>query len=65
MIFPDRFPFDVLDPQPVYCSGCGCDLNRPDGRPETECRYPAACECHELWRETTDDLEKRRMWGDR
>lgn len=65
MIYPDRFPFDVLDPAPDYCAGCGCDLRRPDGRPEAECHYPAACDCHEEWRAETPELLKREMWGDK
>lgn len=65
MIFPNRFPFDVLDPSPAFCAGCGCDLDRPDGQPQESCHYPAECECHEMWRADTDELEKRALWGDR
>ena len=65
VIYPDRFPFDALDPAPDYCAACSCSLSRPDGKPQSECRYPADCDCHEEWRQDTDELLKREMWGDR
>lgn len=54
VIWPERFPFDILDPQPDLCPGCGCPLADPDRK--EDCQQPQ-CTCHELL--------NREEWGDR
>lgn len=60
-MFPDRFPFDVLDPAPDHCPTCRCAV---DGPVESFCEFPD-CSCHALWLEETPELEKRALWGDK
>lgn len=62
MIFPDRFPFDVLDPDPAHCLNCSCAL--ADGEVLPDCRN-VVCDCHTEWLAQTPENELRALWGDK
>lgn len=58
MIYPDRFPFDALDPAPDHCPSCGCDLSIAVR--DEDCRWPD-CDCHE----ELGPNGLRYRWGDK
>ena len=58
MTFPERFPFDVLDPDPNFCPVCNCDLR--EGAAGEDCKIPE-CTCH--WELGPNGLRYR--WGDK
>ena len=58
VIYPDRFPFDVLDPAPDYCPGCSC--NMAEAERAEDCRN-VDCACHQ----ELGPYGLRYRWGDR
>jgi len=49
--------------EPLLCAVCGCKW--VEGKaPEEECPE-ATCPCHNRYWDSTDELVKRYLWGDR
>lgn len=54
----------VTEPEePLLCAVCGCKWIEGQ-KPEEECPE-ATCPCHNRYWDSTDELVKRYLWGDK